>query len=68
MFQKRLTMGVDIVVVSVSKHLAGHNDVVAGAVISSKDVMKKIFDKEYTLLGASMSPHDATLVRGLIQV
>lgn len=66
LFQKPLTHGIDIVVHSASKYLGGHSDVLGGALITSKKIMKSIFDKEYLLMGAVMPPSEATLLlRGL---
>ncbi|MED4227742.1 aminotransferase class I/II-fold pyridoxal phosphate-dependent enzyme [Neobacillus cucumis] len=66
LFQKPLTHGIDIVVHAASKYLGGHSDVLGGALITSKKIMKSIFDKEYLLMGAVMPPSEATLLlRGL---
>jgi cystathionine beta-lyase/cystathionine gamma-synthase len=65
-FQKPLTFGIDIVVHSASKYLGGHSDLVGGALITSKEIMKQIFLKEYLLFGGIMSPFQASLLlRGL---
>ncbi|MBM7651892.1 trans-sulfuration enzyme family protein [Neobacillus cucumis] len=66
LFQKPLTHGIDIVVHAASKYLGGHSDVLGGALITSKKIMKSIFDKEYLLMGAVMPPSEVTLLlRGL---
>ncbi|WP_413232179.1 trans-sulfuration enzyme family protein [Paenibacillus sp. BJ-4] len=66
LFQKPLEWGVDIVVHSASKYLGGHNDLVAGAVIASKEIMNRIFSKEYELIGGSLAAFEAwLLIRGL---
>jgi cystathionine beta-lyase/cystathionine gamma-synthase len=66
LFQKPLLFGIDMVVHSASKYLGGHGDIVGGALITSKQLMKKIFKKEYLLFGGSMGPHEAALLlRGL---
>lgn len=66
LFQKPLTMGIDVVVHSLTKYLGGHSDIVGGAIISNAEVMKEIFYNEYLLLGAAMPPHEAwLLIRGL---
>ncbi len=65
LFQKPLGQGVDLVVHSVSKYLAGHNDVVAGAVAGSSELLERVF-RGYLLLGGALGPVDAWLVnRGL---
>jgi len=66
LFQKPLTFGIDIVVHSASKYLGGHSDVLGGALITSKELMKTIFKKDYLLMGAVMPPSEASqLLRGL---
>ena len=61
-FQKPLTMGIDIEVHSVSKYICGHSDVIAGAIISSKKIMDQIILAEHELLGAKMAPFEAWLI------
>ena len=57
--------GVDIVIHSVTKYLAGHNDVMAGAVIGSFDDITPLRKAQATL-GAIVDPHAAYLIlRGL---
>lgn len=66
LFQKPLTMGVDIVVHTASKYLGGHSDVIAGAVISTAERMEEIFYRAYLLNGGILGPVDAwLLLRGL---
>ncbi|WP_244884060.1 trans-sulfuration enzyme family protein [Paenibacillus graminis] len=66
LFLKPLEYGVDIVVHSASKYLGGHNDLVAGAVISSQHIMDRIYEEEYELIGGSLGPFEAwLLIRGL---
>ncbi len=65
-FQKPITMGIDISVHSGTKYLNGHSDVVFGALCGSKEMVQQIFDSEQMNLGAIVSPHDAMLIiRGL---
>jgi methionine-gamma-lyase len=63
--QKPLGMGFDVVVHSATKYLAGHSDLIAGAVASSR----KIIDRVRTMviyLGGSMDPDVAfLLIRGM---
>jgi cystathionine gamma-synthase len=57
--------GVDIVIHSVTKYLAGHNDVMAGVVIGSYDDLTPL-RKAQALLGSIVDPHAAYLIlRGL---
>ncbi|MGN7939979.1 trans-sulfuration enzyme family protein [Metabacillus sp. 22489] len=66
LFQKPLIYGIDIVVHSASKYLGGHSDLVGGAIITSTEIMKTLFKKEYLLFGSSMGPYEASLLlRGL---
>lgn len=65
-FQNPLEIGIDLVVHSCSKYLAGHSDVVAGAVIGKKDYIEQIFQSEFLLLGGILHPFEAwLLIRGL---
>lgn len=65
-FQQPLAMGVDFEVHSCSKYLAGHSDLVAGAVIGREADIVDIASGEYELLGARMAPFEAwLLVRSL---
>lgn len=66
LFQKPLTLGVDLVVHSCSKYLGGHSDVVAGAVVSSAALVEQIFYRAFLLNGGVLGPFDAwLLIRGL---
>jgi cystathionine beta-lyase len=65
-FQNPLEIGIDLVVHSCSKYLAGHSDVVAGAVIGKRDYIEQIFRSEFLLLGGILHPFEAwLLIRGL---
>lgn len=65
-FQRPLSLGVDIVLHSASKYLGGHSDVVAGVVTGSKTLIDRIRTKTLPYLGGKMSPFDAwLLIRGL---
>jgi cystathionine beta-lyase/cystathionine gamma-synthase len=65
-FQRPLSLGVDIVLHSASKYLGGHSDVVAGVVTGSKILIDRIRGEALPYLGGKMSPFDAwLLIRGL---
>jgi cystathionine gamma-synthase len=65
-FQRPLTLGVDLVLHSASKYLGGHSDVVAGVVTGSKELIGRIRAEAYPYLGGKLSPFDAwLLVRGM---
>ncbi|MBF8189333.1 PLP-dependent transferase [Nonomuraea sp. K274] len=66
LFQKPLTMGVDLVVHSLSKYIGGHSDLVGGVVAGSSRLIRPLALTEYQLYGAAMSPHDAAkVIKGL---
>ncbi len=66
LFQRPLTLGIDIVVHSASKYISGHSDTVAGVVISSLEHISRIRDLTLPLLGAKLAPFEAFLLtRGL---
>lgn len=61
-FQKPLSLGVDLEVHSCSKYLGGHSDIVAGIIVGKKQEIAKINDSEAALLGAKMAPFEAWLI------
>ena len=63
--QRPLEIGFNLVVHSASKYLAGHSDVIAGAVIGSTELLRQV--RKYIIyLGGSMDPGVAfLLIRGL---
>jgi len=66
LLQKPLRAGADLVVHSATKYLAGHSDVVAGAVVSTEELMREVFYRAFLLNGAALGPFDAwLLLRGL---
>jgi cystathionine beta-lyase/cystathionine gamma-synthase len=65
LFQKPITHGVDIVVHSATKYIGGHSDVVAGAVVTSAEIMEQIYHV-FLLHGGILHPFDAwLLLRGM---
>jgi methionine-gamma-lyase len=63
--QKPLEMGFDLVLHSATKYLAGHSDLVAGAVAGSRELLGKVREMMVSL-GGSMDPDPAyLLIRGL---
>ena len=66
LFQNPLDWGIDIVVHSVSKYLAGHSDVVAGCIAGRAATIDRIFTTELIAMGAVTTPMQAWLIlRGL---
>jgi methionine-gamma-lyase len=63
--QKPLEMGFDLVLHSATKYLAGHSDIVAGAVVGSPELLGKVREM-MVALGGSMDPDPAyLLIRGM---
>jgi cystathionine gamma-synthase len=57
--------GIDLIMHSGTKYLAGHSDLICGVVAGRHEVMKKIWETR-TVLGNCMDPHASwMLVRGL---
>lgn len=64
--QRPLTLGADIVVYSATKYLAGHNDVVAGAVVVKSPELAERIGFYQNAIGGILGPQDAWLtIRGL---
>lgn len=64
--QKPLIHGIDLVIHSCTKYIAGHSDTVGGAVIGSYELVDKIFEIGHQFGGGVMAPFDAWLIlRGL---
>ncbi len=61
--QQPIRWGVDFVVHSMTKFINGHSDVVAGVVVLREDRWYEAMKKTRSLLGGSMDPHQAFLVR-----
>jgi cystathionine gamma-synthase len=60
-----LEYGIDVVIHSATKYLGGHNDLLAGAVIGSSEILTHI-EEARGVLGGISNPHDAyLLLRGL---
>ncbi len=62
LYQQPIAYGIDLAAQSATKYLAGHSDVVAGVVTGKKALIKKIFEKEYMNIGASVAPQNAWLL------
>ncbi|RTK96390.1 MAG: aminotransferase class I/II-fold pyridoxal phosphate-dependent enzyme [Neisseriaceae bacterium] len=66
LLQKPLALGFDVAVYSLSKYTGGHSDVLAGAVVTSNQLLAKIDKEGFKLGGSVISPNDAfLLLRGL---
>jgi cystathionine gamma-synthase len=63
--QRPLELGADIVIHSATKYLAGHNDILAGVVLGSANLVHVIIDFQ-KIMGGVIDPHCAyLLIRGL---
>jgi len=63
--QRPLEFGMDLVLQSCTKYLAGHNDILAGAVMGRSDLVDKIRNLHKSM-GGTMDPHCCyLLLRGL---
>lgn len=63
--QKPLDHGIDLVLHSATKYLAGHNDVMGGVLLGSEPIVDAVRDCQ-AVLGGIMDPHAAyMLIRGL---
>lgn len=65
-FQRPIELGADIVVHSGTKYLCGHNDVIAGLVVTASDEFADHFRAQLKSRGNGLSPFDSWLVlRGI---
>jgi cystathionine beta-lyase/cystathionine gamma-synthase len=65
-FQRPISMGIDLSLQSATKYIGGHSDVVAGVLCGSRSLIKKIFGSEYMNIGSGIQPFNAwLLIRGL---
>ncbi len=63
--QRPLELGADVVVHSATKYLGGHSDLIAGVVVSSRELVARIWETHH-ILGSSLGPFEAwLLLRGL---
>ena len=66
LLQRPLTLGIDVVVHSLTKALNGHSDVVAGAIVTADPQLAAQLRSTRTRLGGVADPHQAWLVlRGI---
>ena len=65
-YQRPIEEGADIVLHSATKYLAGHNDVLAGVVVTDDEVLYEQLFYNLNTTGAVLSPFDSyQLIRGL---
>ncbi|GLO60591.1 cystathionine beta-lyase [Vibrio sp. MACH09] len=64
--QRPLDLGADMVMLSTSKYIGGHSDLIGGALITNNEKLAEIIDFNKTTVGAIASPFDCYLaLRGL---
>lgn len=65
-FQRPLELGADIVVHSATKYLGGHNDVLAGLIVTKGEELSQEIAFLHNSIGAVLSPSDSyQLMRGM---
>ena len=58
--------GIDIVIHSLTKYIGGHANAMGGIICSSNEIIEKIYESEYKLLGGVLSPFNSWLfINGL---
>lgn len=61
-YQKPLSLGVDLEVHSCSKYIGGHSDVIAGVIIGKEELIDRIYQNEFLLFGGKIAPFEAWLL------
>lgn len=65
-YQKPISMGIDISMQTATKYIGGHSDTLGGVLAGSAAMMRKIFLSEYLCAGNGIQPFNAwLLLRGL---
>lgn len=65
-FQKPIPLGADLVVHSGTKYLGGHNDTLAGFIVTARPELTEKLRPIYVTTGACLSPFDSwLLIRGI---
>lgn len=66
LYQRPIELGIDISIQSATKYIGGHSDVIAGILCGSKEMIQRIFYREYLNIGNGIQPFNAwLLMRGL---
>ncbi|QEC68642.1 PLP-dependent transferase [Panacibacter ginsenosidivorans] len=66
LYQRPIEYGIDLVLQSATKYIAGHSDTVAGVLSGGSNMIQKIFNSEYLNIGSGIQPFNAwLLIRGL---
>ena len=65
LYQKPLTLGIDISIHTISKYIGGHSDIIAGIAAANEEMIKKL-ERVRSIYGAILGPMEAWLaIRGL---
>jgi cystathionine beta-lyase/cystathionine gamma-synthase len=66
LYQRPITLGIDLVMQTATKYIGGHSDVLGGVLSGSTTMTRKIFESEYLNIGSGIQPFNAwLLIRGL---
>ncbi|HXB92276.1 MAG TPA: aminotransferase class I/II-fold pyridoxal phosphate-dependent enzyme [Puia sp.] len=66
LYQRPISMGIDIAMQTATKYIGGHSDTVGGVLSGTRKMMKRIFDSEFMNAGVGIQPFNAwLLIRGL---
>ncbi|MEJ7739441.1 MAG: aminotransferase class I/II-fold pyridoxal phosphate-dependent enzyme [Chitinophagaceae bacterium] len=66
LYQKPITLGIDLVLQSATKYISGHSDTIGGVLTGSAKLIKMMFCSEYLNIGSGIQPFNAwLLIRGL---
>ena len=58
--------GIDVIIHSATKYIGGHANAMGGVICSSKKIINKIYNKEFKLIGSTISPFNSWLfINGL---
>ncbi|MEY0129722.1 cystathionine gamma-synthase family protein [Providencia rettgeri] len=60
-FQKPLSLGAGLSVYSLTKYVGGHSDLVAGAVVGSQELVKKV-KAQRNAIGTQLDPHSSWML------
>ena len=61
-FQRPLSMGIDLVVHSLTKYFSGHSDSLGGVVVGRRELVETVSHRSYMLLGSVMTAQTASLI------
>jgi cystathionine beta-lyase/cystathionine gamma-synthase len=66
LYQKPITMGIDLSMQTATKYIGGHSDTLGGVLSGSKEMISRIFNSELLTAGNGITPFNAwLLIRGL---